>query len=294
MARTVPVSVVIPTYKRKLKLQQTLQKIYCCDPQPEEIIVVVDNNDRETFDMLLEKYPAVKAILNEHVNGPGGCRNIGIEAAVYEWAASFDDDSYPFDETYFGTLSGLISEHPDATIIEASIFDRNQSVIEISDALKEIYSFTGCGVAYNRNKFIQYGGYVPIQPAYGMEETDFALRAFSAGAVFLKSRLLRVFHDSLLSHHKSKEINAAAISNTFLLCFLRYPILLWPYGIVQTLNRCWWCVKELRFSGLLTGIFRIVPLCYHYRKYRSLVPAKQVWLLRKSIRAQMAAQDALK
>ncbi|MFT3908094.1 MAG: glycosyltransferase family 2 protein [Ferruginibacter sp.] len=286
MNNFVPVSVVIPTFNRKTSLQQTIGRIYSCSVQPAEIIVVVDNNDVATHEMLLKTFPSVKTLLNTTVQGPGGSRNIGIHAATNEWVASFDDDSYPYDDDFFHVLNELILENANAAIIEATIFHTTEPVIERNNLLKTVYSFTGCGVVYNRKRFIANGGYVPIQPAYAMEETDFALRAFSNKEVFVKSGMLRVLHDSGLEHHGSKKINAAVITNTFLLCFLRYPLWLWPYGFLQALNRFWWCIGQKRYAGLLTGMFNIVPACYHYRKYRKVLPGKDIRLFKKMKKAK--------
>ena len=85
------------------------------------------------------------------------------------------------------------------------------------------------------------------------------------------SPYLRVFHDTDLSHHKSSEINAAAISNIALLAYLRYPFSYLPYGFLQLLNRIAWCIKMGRFRGILTGLIEIPFRLWTFRSFRSSI-----------------------
>ncbi|MCX8156984.1 MAG: hypothetical protein N3J91_11150, partial [Verrucomicrobiae bacterium] len=68
-----------------------------------------------------------------------------------------------------------------------------------------------------------------------------------------------------------KEINAAHITNTALLAYLRYPITMWPLGAIQVINRVKYALIQKRYSGIIRGLIQIPLMCYKYRKYRNVV-----------------------
>jgi len=112
------ITVGIPTYNRIEKLLISLEKILQCDPQPNEIIIHIDNGDRTTEKIITQKYPEIKLILSSTRMGPGGGRNKIINAATNNIIASFDDDSYPLDQDYFQRLKILFKELPNTAVIK--------------------------------------------------------------------------------------------------------------------------------------------------------------------------------
>ncbi len=267
----VPISVVIPTYKRTDKLQNTLNVIYACNPLPQEIIIHVDAGDTETETIISRLFPAIQFITSNTTQGPGGGRNKGIELASCEYVASFDDDSYPVQKDYFKRLVTLFEKEPLAAVIESTIYHQFEKQPSELFEHKICNIFTGCGVAYRKSMYQKIGGYIPINPAYGIEEVDFSIRAKAFPYFFIRTSWLTVYHDTVLNHHGSASINSAAISNLGLLVYLRYPLTMWPFGILQVLNRFIWSVRHKRFKGLFKGIVEIPLQCFTYRSYRKTV-----------------------
>ena len=90
----VPVSVIIPAWRRVDILRKTLGVIGRCDPPPAEILVHVDGGEQEVLRLLEAEFPAVNVLRSEQVLGPGGSRNRLIAAARHELGAKFYDDSH--------------------------------------------------------------------------------------------------------------------------------------------------------------------------------------------------------
>lgn len=274
---TCNVTVVIPTYCRANQLLKTIEKILSCNPYPDEIIVHIDGDDRETEEVLLSSSLTAVSIVcsSEHV-GPGGGRNRAIAQAKNSLVASFDDDSYPIDTDYFQRLLILFQLFPDAAVIGASIYHLDESVAADSFSAAWAAEFIGCGCAYRKKVFLQMQGYVPLPVAYGMEEVDLALRLHHAGWSILSSNWLRVFHDTRLEHHAKPHINAASISNQLLLAYLRYPILFWGLGVIQCLSRILWLIRHGRVAGIVKGLCITPALIQQHHDYRQIVSAKSL------------------
>ena len=119
-------------------------------------------------------------------------------------------------------------------------------------------------------------GYLSSPVPYNIEETDFALQLFDAGWQIYKSGELRVFHDTTLVHHQQKEIIAGTISNVALFAFINYPIILWPYGILQLINIVLFCIRDGRLSGILRGLAEVLPRCYRHRYDRRPLPVRAI------------------
>lgn len=266
-----PITVAIPTFKRKEKLLISLHKISQCYPRPDEIIIHIDNNDRSTERVIKEKYPDIKIIKSQNRVGPGGGRNKIIERAKNKIIASFDDDSYPIDTDYFERLTILFEKLPKAAVIGAEIYHLDESIKSDKYTAEKTTDFIGCGCAYRKDVFQQTTGYVNLPLAYGMEEVDLALRLIDLKWEIIHSPWLRVFHNTRLEHHSSPKITAASITNQMLLTYLRYPILFWWLGFLQCLNRILWLVKHGRLKGIIQGIVLIPKLISEHFRERKTV-----------------------
>jgi GT2 family glycosyltransferase len=265
------VSVVIPTYKRRSELAVALSRIIRCRPAPAEIIVHVDGGDWETEPWLRAEFPAVKVLTSEDRVGPGGGRNKLVAAARNDVIASFDDDSYPLDTDYFARLSEVFLRRPDAVIIASQIVHRGESVPDATATVGPSVLFVGCGTAYRRQVFLEFGGYVPLLMGYGMEEVDLAIRLACGSKKIYFTPWLRVFHDTDLSHHGKSSVTAASVSNLALLTYLRYPIRYWPFGLMQVFNRILWLIRARRLRGIAMGLSGIPAHLWRHRRFRKPV-----------------------
>lgn len=267
----VPVSVIIPTWRRLDPLRKTLRKLDGCNPAPAEILVHVDAGDDQTVPWLHEHAPQVQVLKSDERMGPGGGRNRLMSASTQPYVVSLDDDSYPLDADYFARVATSFEEHPEAGILVASMTNRGETAPESRHETTQVASFVGAGCAYRRDAWKDTAGYVPLPLAYGMEEVDLSLQLIEEGWSILRDQRLRVFHDTDLSHHTDSDTVAATIANHALLGYLRYPVSGWGLALAQFVNRIWWSIQVGRTEGVWEGIRQTPARLRKYRKWRDPV-----------------------
>lgn len=88
------ISVVIPTYNRKLSLCDAIVSVLNQSSSVYEIIVVDDGSTDETCDLMFDFLNLQKKIKYIKINnsGPGLARNLGISIASGDWIAFLDSD----------------------------------------------------------------------------------------------------------------------------------------------------------------------------------------------------------
>jgi GT2 family glycosyltransferase len=265
------ISAIVTAYERIEQTLATLRVIQSCTPPPDEILVHVDGNQRKCQQAICKTFPSVRVLRSDEQVGPGGGRNKLIDAAQFEFVASFDDDSYPIDADYFARAKKLFAQFPEAAVICAALYHVGD-LIELDQYSAEwTADFTGAACLYRRQAFLDAGGYVPLPVAYGMEEVDLALRLHARGARVLTTRWLRVFHNSDLQHHADPRITASSIANLALLAYLRYPVILWGIGMGQCANRLLWLLRHGRRRGILKGVTMIPAHLRANHRYRQPV-----------------------
>ena len=275
-------SVIIPTYRRNNQLAVALQRLFACNPAPAEVLVHVDAGDQETPEILERNFPTkVKWVCASSTRGPGGGRNVLIEMAQTPWVVTFDDDSWPESPDFFEELEKVIAAYPKAGVLAFPINVRRQKPAYWPAEIQQASCFENCGCAIRREAFLQTDGFLPLRHAYGMEEADVSLQLLDKGWQILNVPDLWVYHDTGMEHHASAPVNAAQITNTALLAFLRYPINLWPLGILQTINRVKYAISMRRFRGIAKGLWDIPFACWKYRAARKPVKAETIHLARK-------------
>lgn len=273
---TAPVTAIVTAYDRIGQAVTALQRIRACVPGPAEVLVHVDAGQQACARALEDSGLADQVLVSASRVGPGGGRNRLLAAARHEVVASFDDDSWPIDADYFARLLRLFENHPQAAVMDAALFHRGEARREAVDHVERSATFVGAGCAYRRDAFLATGGYVPLATAYGMEEVDLAIRLHARGERIFHADSLRVEHDTDLSHHGSAEVTSASIANIALLACLRYPLWMWPVGVVQVIRRVWWLLRHDRSRGVARGIVSIPAHVYAHWAWRSPLPAATV------------------
>jgi GT2 family glycosyltransferase len=279
-----PITAIVTAYRRIDAVRHTLAILHQCDPRPEEIIVHVDGGEHTCAAIVEREFAGVHVITSDGRLGPGGGRNKLIAAATHPIVASFDDDSYPVDRDFFARVTALFERHPEAWVLDSHVFHAQHAIEPESPAAVWVADFSGGGCAYRKARFLEVGGYVPLPTAYGMEEVDFGLRLHALGGRVLRSRRLRVFHDTDLARHAHATVTAASIANIALLAYLRYPRWLWGVAAAQCVKRIGWLVSHRRFRGVATGLFSIPATIVHHRQAREPVSARALrsyWALRR-------------
>lgn len=269
-------SVVIPTWRRVDRLLATLEALALCDPAPDEIIVHADANDTETAPAVAARFPEVRVLTAETRQGPGGARNRLLRESRHEIVVSLDDDSYPLDRDFFATVLRAFDTHPKAGVLAMTIIHDDEAEIPRQNTTRQVADFVGCGCAYRRSAFLETAGYLPLHPAYGMEEADVALQMLDRGWQIIELGDLRIRHATNRDHQTSRQIVAAHVRNTALLAFLRYPSGLALYGVAQVLNRARYSLGRRHVAGVLLGLAQIPATLWQHRAARSQVRAETV------------------
>ncbi len=275
-------------------LRKSLESVLACRPAPAEVIVHADGADPAVVDSVRRELPQVRLLINTGpLLGPGGSRNRLVEAATQELVANFDDDSFPQDPDYFARVLELAARFPQAAILSAANASDAPRAVRFS---REPMA-SGCGCVFRKSWFLRAGGFVPLPVAYGMEEADMGLRLHALGGVIVRDDALRVVHDKLPSERIEAELNALVLANTALLPFLRFPVWLWPVGLLQVLQRVRFLVARGWTAGLGRGL-RLTPgHLYRHRAWRQVLPTRAVlsWLWLKRAHqplSEPAAPDA--
>jgi GT2 family glycosyltransferase len=273
MSRPLSISVVIPTYRRIPELLRTLNVLSECDAPPAEVIVHVDGGDQPSVTAVRHFSNGVRVIESHSNLGPGGSRNRLLREAKCDIVVSLDDDSFPIDSDFFPAVVSSVERHPTAGVIAMNIIHDGEPLIERSARAHPVSGFVGCGCVYRKDAFLSTAGYVPIQPAYGVEETDLALQIIDIGWEIIHDHDLRVRHATTRSHQASASITAAHISNLALLAFLRYPISYLPLSLFQVMSRIVWSIRNGRMTGIMSGLAAIPGKIWQFRSYRKPVSA---------------------
>lgn len=262
------ISAIVTAYERVEQTLETLRIIQSCTPPPDEVLVHVDANERGCEQAIRKAFPSVRVLRSEGQVGPGGGRNKLVDAAQFEFVASFDDDSYPIDSDYFARAAKLFEQLPDAGVICAALYHAGEAIGLDERTAQWTADFSGGACIYRRQAFLHAGGYVPLPVAYGMEEVDLAIRLHSCGGRILTTRWLRVFHNTNLERHADPRVTAGSIANLALLAYLRYPVSLWVVGAGQCANRLLWLLRHGRRRGILKGVTMIPAHLRANHRYR--------------------------
>lgn len=268
---TAGVSAMLPAHQRIEQTLDTIRRLKACEPPPAEILVHVSEGQTEMISAVKEAHPDIRLLTSLNNGGPGGARNRMLGAAQHELVASFDDDSYPADTTFFRDLEGWFERLPQASILGLNIYEGEAPVPSKHGEAREVAHFVGCGCAYRRSHFLESEGYVPIPIAYSMEEADLALRYRDRGRRIWYVPALRVYHDTVLSHHASPNVAAMQVANTLIFVYLRYPPRYWPLGAAQVLHKWFDTLKRRRWKGALLALPFSISQLIRYRKHRRTV-----------------------
>jgi GT2 family glycosyltransferase len=190
------ISAIVTAYERTEQTLATLRVIQSCVPAPGEILVHIDANQIACENAIRGAFPNVRILRSEEQVGPGGGRNKLVEAAQFQFVASFDDDSYPLDSDYFARALLLFEKFPEASLICAALYHAGESIGLDARSAQWTADFSGGACIFRRDAFLAAGGYVPLPVAYGMEEVDLAIRLHSQGGKILTTPWLRVFHNT--------------------------------------------------------------------------------------------------
>ena len=203
------ISIVIPTYNRKLKLKACLNSLFMQNYSKEafEIIVIDDGSADGTKDMLdaLGKVNSnLRYFLQSH-KGPAAARNLGIKYSRAEIIGFTDSDCVLSRDWVKGMVQAHSLKKYIAVIGGSTEVDTHNIKAQVSQFLSdgaietriggksETIFFPTCNVSFKREYL--GSGFNELFPLPAGEDLDFFWRFFKKGARFSYEKDIKIFHD---------------------------------------------------------------------------------------------------
>lgn len=101
------VSVIIPTYNRRMQIMHAIESVLAQTAPVDEIIVVDDGSSDDTVAAVRERFPSGVKVLTQKNAGVSAARNRGVREARGEWIAFLDSDDIWFPEKIARQLEAL-------------------------------------------------------------------------------------------------------------------------------------------------------------------------------------------
>lgn len=266
------ISVVICVKNRKDDLRVTLDGFYRQDYDNFEVIVIDNDSDDGTKDMILKDYPdVIYTYLPININILA--QNIGVSQATGEIIWRTDSDSHPESTDTFKRIAQIFKSQPNLDIISTTetLVKRNFAEIELCTLNiydgndKEGYpvkSFSGPGSAIRKNVFDKIGYYWE----FGMEELDLSIRALKSHLTIKHFPSIRTLHYSS-DNDRNKSDRWVKISTQNLRVIVKY----YPMSRIFNLIICY-------FGQLLIGFGQRVKLTYLLEYlFQSVVTVIKTW-----------------
>lgn len=122
------VSVVIPTYNRRMDLDKCLSTVLEQSYEDKEIIVVDDGSRDDTVEYVREKYPVVCLIVNGENKGLNYSRNTGVLHSRGEYVLFLDSDVELTNQDQIRNMAEIAKGHTDLGELGAYYHDESDSV----------------------------------------------------------------------------------------------------------------------------------------------------------------------
>ena len=167
------ISVIIPTYNRKDLLARAVNSVIEQTYLVNEIIVVDDASDYDVTAYLAEAFgDRVRVIRNEHNQGGGKSRNIGVEKATSDLVAFLDSDDYWLPAKIEKQVSAFVADQDSGVVYcDNFVVDENgdclRSGAELFDSDIWAHLLNGwvptntSNLVFRRNSFLELGGFDP-------------------------------------------------------------------------------------------------------------------------------------
>ena len=178
------ISIVVPTYNEEKNIERCLKALVNQTiPRDQMEIIVVDGDSADRTREIAAQYADV--VMIQTSEGVGGARNDGFKAAKYDIVATTDADCEPsekwvesilnkFKHDNVVAVTGILKpfDWKDMNWLEIltyrAIFETANLMLMIG-ALFDQYHLCGANTAFNRNIFLDLGGYLPLAYADDVE-----------------------------------------------------------------------------------------------------------------------------
>ena len=209
-------SIVIPSWNAKDLLEKYLPTVVAACSPDDEIIVVDNASPDGSAEFVERRFPQVRVLRMERNLGFGGGANAGIRAARHRIAVLVNNDMRATpdflppllagftDGAVFAVSSQLFFSDParrrEETGLTTGRFEKGFLRVrhEVDDQIERLYPtfYAGGGsTAYDREKFLELGGFDPLYEPFYLEDTDLSYNAWRRGWKVLYQPASRLFHE---------------------------------------------------------------------------------------------------
>jgi GT2 family glycosyltransferase len=202
-ARTLPVSVIIPTFNRSDTLPRALASVQSQRPCAPAEIVVIDDHSTDASGDIARGYGA-RVILHERNQGAAAARNTGVAAATQPWLAMLDSDDEWLPD-HLDVLWKLRDGHVLVSGASMACFDEpgarpayagtnrlRSHALHSPAALIPVNQISASGVLVAREVVLAAGGY-NTELGYA-EDWDLWLRILERGTGVITPTVVCLYH----------------------------------------------------------------------------------------------------
>ncbi len=206
-------SVIIPAYKARRFLAETLASIGEQTLQPDEVIVVDDCSPEPVDDIISgfashAGYPPLRLLKHEVNRGQAAARNTGIQASASEWIAFLDSDDLWAPNHLESISTTLRQSGADVGFCPGILFDEDpmdpsnyclRPLTEDEMALRPLSILNRCFIIISssvmrRDSLAAAGGFDESPMMRGVEDLDCFMRLFHVGAKFQMSETVTLYY----------------------------------------------------------------------------------------------------
>ncbi|MBI2816699.1 MAG: glycosyltransferase [Acidobacteria bacterium] len=249
-------SIVIPNWNGKELLAKFLPSIVEATSEQDEIIVVDNASTDGSAEFLRQRFPRVRVIQTERNLGFGGGSNLGIQAARNRIAVLLNNDMRvtpdflrPLldgftDPAVFAVSSQIFFSDPSRRREETGLisgrFEKGFVRVrhEVDPDIPTLYPtfYAGGGsTAYDREKFLELGGFDSLFEPFYLEDTDLSYGAWRRGWKVFYQPASHVFHEhrATIGKHYSRAAILAYLQKN-------YALMVW-----KNIHRWRWLASHL-------------------------------------------------
>ena len=126
----IKIDIILPNYNSENFLFETIDSILNQTYTNWELIIVDDNSNSETKQILKQysSHPKIKIIWLKKNKGPGFCRNIAMRNSQSEYIAFIDSDDIWEKNKLFEQLSFMINNDFEFTYTNYTTFKTNEKI----------------------------------------------------------------------------------------------------------------------------------------------------------------------
>lgn len=273
-------TIVISTRNRKDELRRTLASCVSLDAGGGwiEVIVVDDDSNDGTREMIAAEFPTVRLIHKPRATGYIVSRNMGAREARGRIIFSIDDDAvYSSPDIVLRTLDEFDDPRIGAVAIPHIHVPEGPREYDRSPSSAEIHigaTYVGTAHALRRDLFLALGGY---QEAFihQAEESEYCLRLYNNGYVVRLGNTAPIHHFPSLIRNYKRQLYLGA-RNSVLTSWINAPLLFLPFRLAGSIVNGFRNSIRLRqprsfISGVFAGLLSI-PKWWRLRRPMATAP----------------------